>query len=240
MKYRFRFYALSVSLLVVLGLSCTSHQSPRAVAPGAGASAHAAGVASGVGGGGDAAQPAEHLDVAIRAQAMAAGGRPGAATNVGFAESPAVRDLPPAGAETDLGDMKDEGPENPQIRRVSPSAAGKTADPVIQSHAAVPDIPGPGLTFDGLNNTDNFNAFGGRVNPSDDNGDVGPNHYVQQINLLVRVFSKGGAALTPPFKLSSLFAPSADGARLRTPATRSCSTIRSPTAGCSHSSRSSP
>ena len=209
MRHRFRFTALSVSLLVVLCLSCTSHQSPRAVTPGAGASAHGAAVASGHVGG-DVAQPAAHLDAALRVQAMAAGGRPGFATNVGFAESPAARDLPPASIATDLTDQDREaadGPENPEVRHLAPSAKAGGADTALQSTVAVNALTPPIVSFDGLNNTDNFNAFGGRVNPSDDNGDVGPNQYVQQINLLVRVFSKAGAPLTPPFKLSSLFAP---------------------------------
>jgi hypothetical protein len=41
--------------------------------------------------------------------------------------------------------------------------------------------------------------------PPDTNGDVGPNHYVQQTNLLVRVWNKAGVPLTAPFRLSALF-----------------------------------
>jgi hypothetical protein len=213
MRNRFRFTSLGISLVVVLALACTSHQSPRAVTPGAAAQAHGAAVASGHVGGGDAAQPAAHLDVAMRVQAMSAGGAPAFATNVGFAESPAARDLPPAATATDREDLEREaaeGPENPEVRHLVPSAGAagiRHGDAALQSTAAINALTPPILSFDGLNNTDNFNAFGGRVNPSDDNGDVGPNHYVQQINLLVRVFSKAGAPLTPPFKLSSLFAP---------------------------------
>ena len=43
--------------------------------------------------------------------------------------------------------------------------------------------------------------------PPDTFGDVGLNHYVQAVNALIRVFDKQGNALTPPFKLSSIFAP---------------------------------
>ncbi len=43
--------------------------------------------------------------------------------------------------------------------------------------------------------------------PPDTNGDVGPNHYVQTVNTLFRVYNKSGAAQTPPLKISSLFAP---------------------------------
>jgi hypothetical protein len=208
MRDRLRFTSVGVSLLVLLALSCTSHQSPRTVIPDTRAPSRAAAVASGVIGGGGASQPAAHLDIAMRAQAMAAQGRPAFVQAVAFGESPAVRDLPPAATATDLTDKDreaEEGPENPEIRHAIPSAP-IAADTALQTRAAVTAIPAPLMSFDGLNNTDNFNAFGGRVNPSDDNGDVGPNHYVQQINLLVRVFDKTGTPLTPPFKLSSLFA----------------------------------
>ena len=39
--------------------------------------------------------------------------------------------------------------------------------------------------FEGLSNQDNFNIFGVRVNPPDPVGDVGPNHYVEMVNLAV-------------------------------------------------------
>ena len=68
-------------------------------------------------------------------------------------------------------------------------------------------MPTPILSFDGVSSTDNANAFGFRVIPPDPNGDVGPNHYVQSVNSLTRVFDKSGNPMTPPFKLSSIFAP---------------------------------
>jgi hypothetical protein len=79
-------------------------------------------------------------------------------------------------------------------------------DMAIQSIMPQLAIPPPSTSFDGLSNQDNFNAFGFRLSPPDPDGDVGPNHYVQQVNLLVRVYDKTGAPLTPPFKLSSLWA----------------------------------
>jgi hypothetical protein len=66
-------------------------------------------------------------------------------------------------------------------------------------------MPAPLLSFDGMNNIDNGMAHGILVIPPDVNGDIGPNHYVQSMNILLRVFDKSGNALTPPFKMSSLF-----------------------------------
>jgi hypothetical protein len=65
----------------------------------------------------------------------------------------------------------------------------------------------PTLSFDGLSSNDNASAYGFRIIPPDTNGDVGLNHYVQSVNSLTRVYDKNGNALTPPFKLSSIFAP---------------------------------
>ena len=75
-------------------------------------------------------------------------------------------------------------------------------------------MPAPLVSVDGLTNNDNISAYGFRAAPPDPTGDVGPNHYVQAVNILMRVFDKSGNAVTPPFKLSSLFAP------LNTPCSR--------------------
>jgi len=36
---------------------------------------------------------------------------------------------------------------------------------------------------------------------------VGPNHYVQLVNDLLRVFGKDGTPLTAPFRISQLYVP---------------------------------
>jgi hypothetical protein len=62
------------------------------------------------------------------------------------------------------------------------------------------------LTFEGLSNLDNFNVFGFRVNPPDPNGEVGPNHYVEIINLVFGVYDKAGNLLLGPVDTGSLWA----------------------------------
>jgi hypothetical protein len=62
------------------------------------------------------------------------------------------------------------------------------------------------LTFEGLSNQDNFNIFGFRVNPPDPNGDVGPNHYVEMINLVFAVYDKQGNKLLGPVDTGTLWA----------------------------------
>ena len=72
--------------------------------------------------------------------------------------------------------------------------------------AAAPAIPGTLANFEGLSNQDNFNIFGGRVNPPDPNGDVGPNHYVEMINLVFGGYDKTGNLLLGPVDTGTLWA----------------------------------
>jgi hypothetical protein len=67
-------------------------------------------------------------------------------------------------------------------------------------------IPAPLLTFEGLSNQDNFNVFGFRVNPPDPVGDVGPNHYVEMVNLVFAVYDKQGNRLLGPIDIGTLWA----------------------------------
>ncbi|MCI0521714.1 MAG: hypothetical protein L0Z70_15825 [Chloroflexi bacterium] len=68
------------------------------------------------------------------------------------------------------------------------------------------NIPAPTANFEGLSNLDNFNLFGFRVNPPDPMGDVGPNHYVEMINLVFGVYDKSGALLLGPVPIGALWA----------------------------------
>jgi hypothetical protein len=67
--------------------------------------------------------------------------------------------------------------------------------------SAALDIPEPLLTFEGLSNTDN--PF--LVVPPDPVGDVGPNHYVEMVNLVFSVYDKQGNQLLAPTPLGVLW-----------------------------------
>jgi hypothetical protein len=126
---------------------------------------------------------------------------------VAFAISQAARDLPPEPTPA-AGPAQD----RPRVRIIPNREIPRDGVPVdedllVQQMMPEPNMPVVGTSFGGLANSDNISAFGFEVNPPDTVGDVGPAHYVQQTNLLVRVFNKAGAPLTTPFKLSSLFAP---------------------------------
>jgi hypothetical protein len=62
------------------------------------------------------------------------------------------------------------------------------------------------VNFEGLANQDNFNLLGGRVNPPDPIGDVGPNNYVEMVNLVFAVYDKSGNRLVGPMTLGSMWA----------------------------------
>ena len=83
-----------------------------------------------------------------------------------------------------------------------------------------------------MSNQDNFNIFGGRVNPPDTIGDVGPNNYVEMINLVYAVYDKAGNLLMGPVDTGSLWAgfPIEDCTDRR--ATRLYCTTRPRTVGC--------
>jgi hypothetical protein len=78
-------------------------------------------------------------------------------------------------------------------------------DGVAQTELVTSEIPAPLANFEGLSNQDNFNVFGFRVNPPDPNGDVGPNHYVEMVNLVFAVYSKSGSLLLGPVDTGTLW-----------------------------------
>ena len=83
---------------------------------------------------------------------------------------------------------------------------GYSGDAVLWAAPAPLAISAPIQNFEGLSNQDNFNFFGFRVNPPDPVGDVGPNHYVEMVNLMFAVYSKTGARLLGPVDTGSLWA----------------------------------
>jgi hypothetical protein len=134
---------------------------------------------------------------------------------VAFDVSPALRDLASqkrlgtSSASEDVAEVRpDRGP-------ASAGDNGFTGDGALQmqgsdakqkSTVTTASISAPLANFEGLSNQDNFNVFGGRVNPPDPVGDVGPNHYVEMINLVFGVYSKTGTLLLGPVDTGTLWA----------------------------------
>ncbi len=129
---------------------------------------------------------------------------------VAFDVSPALRDLArqalPLPASVEL----------PPERGPVVADKGFSGDGAIQANVksalaaqTLAAIPAPSVNFEGLRNTDNpFRADGTQilVNPPDPNGDVGPNHYVEMVNLVFAVYDKQGNRLLGPTPLGALWA----------------------------------
>ena len=102
-------------------------------------------------------------------------------------------------------------PPSANIKEIRPdrsanvSNKGHSGDGAV-SGAATAAISAPLANFEGLSNQDNFNVFGFRVNPPDPVGDVGPNHYVEMINLVFGVYDKQGNLLLGPVDTGSWWA----------------------------------
>lgn len=121
---------------------------------------------------------------------------------VAFDVSPALRDMKP----------RPPGPPQPNlIKEIRPDRPAPTSnkafsgDAALQQDAVSNSIPAPLANFEGLSNQDNFNVFGFRVNPPDPVGDVGPNHYVEMINLVFGNYDKQGNLLLGPVDTGTLW-----------------------------------
>lgn len=96
-----------------------------------------------------------------------------------------------------FGSMKNAAPQQ--------SISSSGADPVLQTQDGNRSAT-IRRNFEGSNDDDNAAAFGFRIVPPDTEGDVGPNHYVQWINLVSEIFDKNGNTLLGPFPGNLYFA----------------------------------
>ncbi len=60
--------------------------------------------------------------------------------------------------------------------------------------------------FDGMENDDNAFTLVTLVAPPDTDGDVGPNHYMQTVNILTEIFDKTGTSILGPFPNNAFYA----------------------------------
>jgi hypothetical protein len=90
----------------------------------------------------------------------------------------------------------------PRERGPAVADHGFTGDGAVQSStAATTQIGSTVANFEGLSNADN--PF--EVSPPDPNGEVGPNHYVEMVNIVFAVYSKTGTRLLGPTLLGALW-----------------------------------
>lgn len=151
------------------------------------------------------------VGAAQAAPTMVQGGpRPQFSTAVAFDVSPALRDLARrASSRAPQGELSLEPLEIRPERGPVVADKGFSGDGAVQAANALqpaPAIPAPIVNFEGLSNQDNANVFGFRVNPPDPVGDVGPNHYVEMVNLVFAVYDKTGNLQLGPVDTGTLWA----------------------------------
>ncbi len=136
--------------------------------------------------------------------------KPHFSTAVAFDVSPPLHELAwkaPLRKYPTSGDPVEEirperGPIAHGLRESSDGALQSAPERLLAPSLA---IPAPIQDFEGLSNQDNFNIFGFRVNPPDPMGAVGPNHYVEEINLVYGIYDKTGNLLLGPVDNGTLW-----------------------------------
>ena len=108
--------------------------------------------------------------------------------------TPPLVDLPPLPIENE----QDETPHPPLPVRGGRAGGPHVSDPAIQ--VATPSVNAitPLAIFDGIGNLSG-------VLPPDTNGDVGPSHYVQWVNLSFAVYNKAGSVVYGPVSGKTLW-----------------------------------
>lgn len=128
--------------------------------------------------------------------------------------SRAVRDLP-------VAQRRQPGEPPREIAPIASGDAGKAQgegkrirDPLLSTGFApeLPGTPDPLISFAGLNRNESGNYF-----PPDTIGDVGPNHYVQMVNVAFAIYDKQGTLLAGPVAIGELWREQTD------PALQACS-----------------
>jgi PKD repeat protein len=82
-----------------------------------------------------------------------------------------------------------------------PLAENQTSlpDAILQESAGTLAATTMGAGFPGTSNDANGDLFGFLIAPPDTDGQVGPDHFVQMINLVTTIFNKDGTVAIPPF-----------------------------------------
>ncbi len=128
-----------------------------------------------------------------------------------FGVTPALRTLPPA--QPGMAGPPREIPNRPvnpaRLPKLTfPDAKAPEGGPHGEGRLTAPSgtlAPAPSVSFNGLNSDTNSGLLGFRVAPPDTEGAVGPNHYIQWINLVWAVYDKSGTMVGGPFPGNALW-----------------------------------
>jgi hypothetical protein len=108
-----------------------------------------------------------------------------------------------SGYKADENGVVEIRPENEEP--VAPNRAFRPDGALQHTQSRMEAATGPIVSFEGLGSQDNFNIFGQRFNPPDPVGAVGPNHYVEMVNLTFAVYDRAGNVLVPATAVGALW-----------------------------------
>ncbi|MCK6685274.1 MAG: carboxypeptidase-like regulatory domain-containing protein, partial [Thermoanaerobaculia bacterium] len=102
--------------------------------------------------------------------------------------SPALRNIQPIPPQRALN-----APENPKVKVIKSPVEGflAGADQAVQSSPGTREMPATTVNFEGVGNVNG-------VLPPDTQGDIGPNHYVQWVNLSFAIYNRAGTVVFGP------------------------------------------
>jgi len=113
--------------------------------------------------------------------------------------SPLLRSMKPIPPETKAGVREIPLLPLPRQEDHEQKQQGVSGEPILQNQPATPNMPATIQNFEGVSNVDD-------VQPPDTQGDVGPNHYVQWVNLSFAIWDKDGNLLYGPANGNTLWA----------------------------------
>ena len=139
-----------------------------------------------------------------------------------FAVTPELRSLPPAqpgmpGPSREVPNRPVDPAKLPVL--TFPDVKAPEKGPQGEGRLAGPTgtlAPAPSVSFNSLNSDHNQAIVGFRVAPPDTQGAVGPNHYIQWVNLVWAVYDKSGTLLGGPWAGNSLWQALPPGSPCRT------------------------
>ncbi len=125
---------------------------------------------------------------------------------------PEVTTVEPLGMSAPLSSLADPQQLAPMTTRPAPTLRKKSPNERLQQiiengpgPTISPEAPLPGLDMPGvLSQWEGINNLNG-VYPPDTVGDVGPNHYVQMVNLSLQIFAKNGTSVYGPVDSNALW-----------------------------------